>query len=206
MARFTVPVLILVLVPFFSGANILRHPSISKELRLYADISIASDAGSPVDVTMYNKSASLVWDANDVSFRSVRFDYSIVIDAFQLTPPSDSTLRMVKYVVGLRDINLSCSTAAGFTNYQRIDASRVLGFGNVLILWGDGTEGRFNVLGDNVASPEGIFHLARNEVLGRQIAIADGAISIQFPLLSNEVQAGGADCRGGALFLFSSVL
>ncbi|MFB2701491.1 hypothetical protein [Aeromonas veronii] len=206
MARFIVPVFFLVLVPFFSGANIMRHPSISKELRLYADINVASDAGSSVDVTMYNKSASLVWDENDISFRNVRFDYSIAIDAFQLDLPSDSTLREVKYVVGLRDINLSCSTEAGFTNYQRVDDTRVSGFGDVSVLWRNGDEGRFSVLGADVISPGGLFHLAHNEVLGRQIAIADGAISIQFPRLSNELQAGGADCKGGALFLFSSIL
>lgn len=205
MGRYVAVVFVLALTPFYSDA-VIRHPSITKSISMYVDVNITNAQRSPIDVKIYNPNARLVWNADDTSFHRVDFNYVVEVDGFQNGSPSVPTLHETTYRVVLRDIALACSSKTDQKHYSGIHSSRENAFGNVSVRWGNGTESSFNWVGMSLVSPAGLFQLVDNDVLGRKIAVSEGAISVQFPKLRNETLAGGAVCRGGALFLFASVL
>lgn len=179
-------------------AAIARNPSVTANLEVSAQIDIAKPVSPGVSVDVNDSQIVLYWNDADKSFISPRFNYNIYLDA------ASGTVSSTSYKVGVRDVQLNCSTTSGHYHYSGIDQARVTGFGNASVRWQNGADSTISAVGQggDVKSPAGTMQVRFSQAFGRDVPSASGSIEFQFPLLNRERSDGGADCKGGAILMF----
>lgn len=175
-----------------------RSTSISAELEIIADISSQLIERREVRVQLYQDTRTLVWNRTDKSFVDAYFDYFIEVN-------DDAALSSnISYLVGLRDINLSCNSRVKNSYYSGVDISRKAGFGKIDVRWGNGALSTFSNVGpqNDLSSPQGALQPVYSNYYQKMVPGGNGTLEVQFPLLTSEVADGGANCRGGAVVMF----
>ena len=180
------------------SAAIPRNPSVQVPLEVSAVLDINQAVSPGISVAMNQNQVFLNWNNVDKSFVNAQFRYNVYLDADQ------SAASRAKYKVGLRDVNLICSTKQGQYLYRNINANRVNGFGDVSVVWQDGSQTSITTVGQagDVTSPANGMHLMFSPEFNREVPGSSGTIQFQFPLLDRELEDSGADCIGGALLMF----
>ncbi|EEK2702877.1 hypothetical protein S479_22420 [Salmonella enterica subsp. enterica serovar Newport] len=187
-----------ILIFIFIVSDVNSATKINKTLLINATIPVSKVTNYNINVVLsQTPNFRLQWSEKNESFDDVNIGFIMAIDS-----PLNN-INKLSYKIGVRSLFLACNSQIRKSIYNGIDSTGKTGYKNVQLIQSDST---YEIISsnakDDVSSNPNYNYATLDPSTNKDAIGSSGSIKIKFPILSNELKDGGANCYGGAVLIF----
>lgn len=184
-----------------SAAAYNRVPTITKSIEIGARINVSLPVAPGLYIDVPQRYIPLTWNEGLKRFN----DFSFQFDAWLNVTPGNLIASGVN--VSIRDVQMNCQTRTGNYYYYGLRGDQTgsgASYYRASVLVAGGNIPEWDRINEIVLIPGSLLqNNAWQQDAGQELPWVRGRIQFEPPQMLRERADGGADCRGGALVMFS---